>query len=836
MTNADIVEVPVESVALDKKKSFRNSRFARLFSPASGANLYTRLTSVSVVVGATIFLFLTLHPNLIFSNNTPTGGDMGAHVWGPAYLRDHLIPNWRLTGWSMDWYSGFPVYRFYMIIPALLIVLLNTIMPYGVALKLVAVLGILALPWASWKFGKLTRFAFPIPELLALAATVFLYDESFTIYGGNIASTLAGEFSFSIALTLAVLGFGLFAHCMYTGERRILTAVVIALAALSHGVVLIFVFMGVGSMMLVWHKRQNIKAGLTVIGLAALLSSFWVMPFITGQTYMSSMKYEPRPSGAGDSYWQMFFPLPMFWNITLMILAVVGVIGCVTRKHLVGIWLGIFSIILAAFVFLASTDLPGLGMLWNPRILPFFYLLRYMLVMMGIFEIVVFIFRYVSLEKMIKANNKETSPHVLFNAPKSIRYSQKFNIALLASVAVIVTFITAFHFQVLPFGKVTADASNTSIYKWGPISTKVSNDGFVDGWAKWNFSGYENKGSYGEYRDVVQTMKSIGQDSEHGCGRALWENNSDLNKYGTTMALMLLPYWTNSCISSEEGLFFEASGTTPYHFITTAAMSKQSSNPVRELRYDNLDASLGINYMQQLGIKYFMAYTPEAIEQASSQNDLSEIARSGPWVIFEVANSDIVVPLHIQPVVVDSRNNNAQERWLEIGTSWFQHPENWPAIPAASGPAKWKHVAVKIDYSLRQGEPGDLNRLVDVVIPSKPISEVTVLKEVTISNIQLDDSSLKFSVDEIGVPVLVKISYFPNWQVSGAKGPYRVAPNMMVVVPTSKSVHLYFKQSQTDMFAYLLTLLGIILVFTLRWREKRSKRQKGASVVVEQQV
>ena len=43
--------------------------------------------------------------------------------------------------------------------------------------------------------------------------------------------------------------------------------------------------------------------------------------------------------------------------------------------------------------------------------------------------------------------------------------------------------------------------------------------------------------------------------------------------YGTPMALMLLPFWTDGCIGSMEGLYFEASGTTPYHFLTTSAMS-----------------------------------------------------------------------------------------------------------------------------------------------------------------------------------------------------------------------------------------------------------------------
>ena len=35
------------------------------------------------------------------------------------------------------------------------------------------------------------------------------------------------------------------------------------------------------------------------------------------------------------------------------------------------------------------------------------------------------------------------------------------------------------------------------------------------------------------------------------------------------------------------------------------------------------------------------------------------------------------------------------------------------------------------------------------------------------------------------MPVVVKTSYFPNWEVQGAEGPYRLAPNLMVVVPTS---------------------------------------------------
>ncbi len=66
--------------------------------------------------------------DLVFDDTMPTGGDFGAHVWGPAFLRDHLLPSWRLNGWSMDWYAGMPTYRFYMVVPALLVVALDTVL------------------------------------------------------------------------------------------------------------------------------------------------------------------------------------------------------------------------------------------------------------------------------------------------------------------------------------------------------------------------------------------------------------------------------------------------------------------------------------------------------------------------------------------------------------------------------------------------------------------------------------------------------------------------------------------------------------------------------------
>ncbi len=177
------------------------SRLTALRARIVAAPLESWIT-VAVVVGAVAFTFAQLHPNLIFRNTTPTGGDMGAHVWSGTYLRDHLLPHGRLSGWTPDWYAGAPAFQFYMVVPFLAILALDVVLPYAVAFKLIVVSGVVLMPAAAWAFGKLAGLRFPGPPMLAAATVFFLFDSSFTIYGGNIASTMAGEFAFAISLSL----------------------------------------------------------------------------------------------------------------------------------------------------------------------------------------------------------------------------------------------------------------------------------------------------------------------------------------------------------------------------------------------------------------------------------------------------------------------------------------------------------------------------------------------------------------------------------------------------------------------------------------------------------
>ncbi len=766
------------------------------------------LVTSAILVATTVVMMMVVHLNplspnsdLVFDRTTPTGGDMGAHVWAPAYLRDNLLSHFQLSGWTMDWYGGLPIYRFYMVIPALAIVALDVILPYGVAFKLVAVSGLVLFPLVCWAFGRLANFRHPIPELFAVASLCFLLDESYSIYGGNVKSTMAGEYSFSIALTLAVLGLGLLAHGLRTGRFRVWAAIVLSLAAVSHGIVLIFVAVSATILCLVWLDRRRLVYALTTGVTVLLLSAWWVGPFLFGHEYMTDMKYGFRPEGAADSFWDMFFPLAAPLDFLITALAVVGFLAMILRRNLTGTAIGLTNLAFVALVYVTRDSLPGIGLLWNPRLLPFVYLTRYLLMVIGALELITW----------------------LVNVAKDRRASAELTAYEGAVAAGVITLsclaVFGWMYETLPFGG-RVSAGDSSVYAWGPLQKGPdAGRAVADGWTRYNMLGYEGRPKYPEYSDLVTTMADIGK--QDGCGRALWENNSANGEYGTTMSLMLLPHWTDGCIASMEGLFFEASGTTPYHFLTAAAMSESSSNPVRQLRYVNNDAAIGVQHMHDLGVRYLMVRTDKAKAQARAQDDLTLLTTSGPWEIFELRNASIVEPLTVQPVVVEERGGDQRERNLEVGTSWFQRQDDWAAVPADDGPPEWQRIPVEIDLAARVGEPGDRSRNVDYVVPAEPIVPVP-LDPVTVSNVDVEEQSISFEVDQIGVPVLVRVSYFPTWKVEGAKGPYRVAPNFMVVVPTSNTVKLTYSKTPLDWFFYGLTFFGIALCFF--WRRRGDVR------------
>ena len=277
----------------------------------------TVITIASVIV----VTLSQLHPSMLLTNTTTTGGDTGAHIAMPKFL-ESLLVHGHLTGWDPGWYDGFPLYTFYFTIPDLFIAIGGWIIPYGVAFKLGTILGSVILPICAWACGRFFRLRAPLPTILAAATLPFLFDYTFTIYGGNLFSTLAGEYAYSFSLSLAVLFLGLFACAVREGKYRGWAAIVLAVCILSHMVGVctrsaerrssrwssFTGALGVAdSALRLWRgddtavqvPRARSWWAVSTVAIGVLLSGWWLVPF--GLEHASPCRWGTRTWRAGPS-------------------------------------------------------------------------------------------------------------------------------------------------------------------------------------------------------------------------------------------------------------------------------------------------------------------------------------------------------------------------------------------------------------------------------------------------------------------------------------------------------------------------------------------------------
>ena len=181
----------------------------------------------------------------------------------------------------------------------------------------------------------------------------------------------------------------------------------------------------------------------------------------------------------------------------------------------------------------------------------------------------------------------------------------------------------------------------------------------------------------------------------------MWEYDADENRFGTPEALMLLPYCTGGCIDSMEGLLFESSTTTPYHFLNQAELSPAPSDPMVGLPYGGLDVPLGIEHLQLLGVRYFMAFSPTVVQAARADPSLTLVATTGPWRsdyngrrahddlghLRGADSAPVVAPLDLEPAVLTGVGPGQATLARRSRPTWYDDPSRWDVELAAGGPA-----------------------------------------------------------------------------------------------------------------------------------------------------
>ena len=851
---------------------------------------WERYGSWLVVVVCCVFVASWVHvvgwknggfESLVFRDTTTNGGDMGAHVYWPWFLEREWFSAFRVQGWSPHWYSGFPIGQFYFPLPALAISLLDLIpfISYNQAFKIVVVSGPIALPAAAYYFGSKLRFPWPAPPLFAIVAVRYLFEVRYglnnqpdatgwTIYGGNLASTMAGEFSFTIALALALFFLGSLAQYLRTGRRGWLPAVLLAGCVTSH--IVVAAFAAVLALLVVamiygqwttseraesrsaWRRLWRLSLPPAVV--AFLLTSTWTLPLVGAQHMTASMRYEKQHNWGSflfglksvdppDGDWTSSGSIPRPLWLWLLVMVAVFLCGWWRRSSTLIVLIGA-TFFGALFVVWPEHHI------WNTRFAPFYWLLLGFAAAIGAAELSRLLgYLWVGSSDWIRAGDRldyiaeveaarDAAAHRTPADPQGDAIADPDAVAWTPPAFEMPPHLRDDHPRVARRRAITLSAVvSTFALAMGGYSFwwTTENKGVGEGWARYNFEGYESKPGWTEYKALMDAMGALEP------GRALWETGRDEEKadndgafgnYGGDLALELLPYWTNGRIGSMEGLYFESSATMPYHFLTISHVSEKPSQPVRGLRYANdypheKSFDLGVRQMRALGVRYFMAFNPSTIERADAHPDLDLVTSIGDfdgvapkqWKVYEIAEWALVAPLPYEPVVVEPVGGTQADCFGENPS--FPTEKQFTLDDWECSAAPWWMQSDEIDRPFAESGPAAWSRLEDA--SDLASTEPKALPPVEISDVVETTDTMSFRVDQIGIPVVVRTSYFPNWRVSGADGPWRLSPNMMVVVPTDETVTLSYGSTSWDWLGRVGTLLGVAgLIWMVRRRPDRA--------------
>ncbi len=137
----------------------------------------------------------------------------------------------------------------------------------------------------------------------------------------------------------------------------------------------------------------------------------------------------------------------------------------------------------------------------------------------------------------------------------------------------------------------------------------------------------------------------------------------------------------------------------------------------------------------------------------------------------------------------------------DMALEWYEDVDEMHRLVVAKGPDDWPRIE-------------SVDERPDTVLPTA---------DAVVSNIVVDDHRISFTTDAVGMPHVIKVSYFPNWTATGADGPWRATPSLMVVVPTERDVVLDFTDTWAESVGKILTLAGLggLVVALVVWRRRR---------------
>ena len=685
------------------------------------------------------FILIHLSPQDLLSKTITTGGDTASHYYTLHYLRNELLPMGRISGWTPGNYGGFPILQFYFPLSFLIMCGLDTVMPLQIAFKWVTMMGTFLLPVAVYIMLRLLRCPFPGPAAGAALTLPFLFNAENSMWGGNLLSTLSGEFSYSLSLALTFILLGsLYRGCL-ENRRVILNALLVFLVGFSHGYTLLFAEGASLFFLFTPHGffRRLIYLG-KVYGLGFLLLSFWLIPLLAFAKFTT-----PYHSVWHIDSFKAIVPVILLPLVIAAGISSIGLLVCYWRSfgsdnrnpiHVLG-FLG-FALVVAGVLFVLA-----------PRI--------------GVVDI-----RYVPVAQLIICLIAALGLGWLGAGLHRWRMTGAFLLMLVGAILAWTTF----------------------------------QETRVPAWAKWNYEGFEARSDWPLFQKINKALEGTFQDP-----RVVFEHASEHNIFGSTRAFESLPLFAGR--ATLEGLYMQASISAPFIFYIQSEISSQKSCPFKQYACTDMDFRRARRHLAMFNVRDLILRSPEA--KAAIQSDPAyglqrTLDQYQLWRLKGYRNR-YVVPLTHEPVLFSTKD------WKNDSYQWFVRDDLldthlvFTEKPTLKDQKRFKLHATSMDKVEK----------ISMDVQACRIKETILKNEILIET------------NWINKPLLVRVSYHPNWQVQGADKVYLVSPSFMLVFPNQEKVRLYFGSGRPDRIGWVLTGLGLVVLILnvpLPWKGKPTVR------------
>ncbi len=333
-------------------------------------------------------------------------------------------------------------------------------------------------------------------------------------------------------------------------------------------------------------------------------------------------------------------------------------------------------------------------------------------------------------------------------------------------------------------------------------------------WAEWNYSGLEKKPHFEVFQKLVLPLKGTP-------GRLANDLHDDNNLLGSSRIFECVPHLTGKPIL-EGGIVNSAAGSLfSYYIQSETSMACAGFPPI--VKPSHFDFTTATKHLKLFNVKHFIARWIGTRRALAASKDWRLIEKCRDWELYELTTHDgkyVFIPDNY-PVAARADN------WKETGLKWMYNTNliDQPlVILSQHEPAPANSGTILSSSQLDAVLTNKTN------IACKPVAASSTFTGNIISQEEVSDSSIKFTTQGIGLPHIIKCSYFPNWKVRGASRVYMVTPCFMLVYPEQPEVELYYGSILPDNIGWILSAIGAfsaIMIVILAKKQRTGTKPDG---------